>query len=292
MQFQAQLRIIYLVLIANTTIIACEGLAGKKATPTAPAPTKVNASVDSTSETDASYSSGTSADASIESAQIPGIDKSCTGKDSCTPALVDLLIDPATPQLTGVLGKAVTWTLTAFDTKTVGGVITPLPVANAAAASSYGGGSSPAALALDTTTAAGAPSVPGILPGSQPGGSLVGRSSRHVAMILSNLPPDATLTPISLGKPIVAATISWIPTVAGNSAISVILRDFDRCLVSEPDQTVCERSTPLPAYDTPHAPIPIVITDPKPKCTAPAPSPGFLGIPNPFASAPTTPVGC
>ena len=291
MQFQAQLQIIYLVLIANTTIIACEGLTGKKATPTAPAPTAVDASIDSTTEADAGTSSGTSADASTAS-QIPGIDKSCTGKASCTPALVDLLIDPATPQLTGVLGKAVTWTLTAFDTKTVGGAITPLPVANAEAASSNDSGSSATSLALDTTAAGVASPVPGILPGSQPGGSLVGRSSRHVAMILSNLPPDATITPISMGKPIVAATINWIPTVAGNSAINVILRDFDRCLVSEADQTVCERSAPLPAYDTPHAPIPIVITDPKPKCDAPAPSPGFLGLPNPFATAPTTPIGC
>ncbi len=291
MKFQAQLQTIYLVLIANTSIIACEGLAGKKATPTAPT-TAVDASIDPTVEADAGTSSGTSANASAAPAQIPGIDKSCTGKDSCTPALVDLLIDPATPQLTGVLGKAVTWSLTAFDRSTVGGVITPLPVANAAAASSNDSGSSATSLALDTTVAGGVPSVSGLLPGSQPGGSLVGRSSRHVAMILSNLPPDATITPLSMGKPIVAATINWIPTQAGNSAINVILRDFDRCLVSETDQTVCERSAPLPAYDTPHAPIPIVITDPAQKCAAPAPSPGFLGLPNPFAPAPTKPVGC
>jgi len=263
MRLSLPLRILSTLLWIGMPTAHCANASEKKATPKPPAlaPTTT---YDSAAETNAANSGGSTADPVVAVAPST-MDKSCTSKESCTPARVDLVIDPAGKQLNGVLGQAVSWHLTAVDTLTIGGTVTPLPVANAS-------GSAASSTSSDTTASLGltydALSGTGLataLPGSTAAtnNSLAGKSARHVVMILSNVPPEATVTPITLGKPLVTATITWIPTAQGARSINVVLRDFDRCFVTEADQTACERSTILPAYDTQYAPVPIVITKPK-----------------------------
>ena len=262
MRLSIPLKVLATLLPITMATVHCASASEKKATPKSP-PLAPTTTYDTAAEANSANSGGTATDPVVAVAP-PSMDKSCTSKESCTPARVDLVIDPSAKQLNGVVGQMVNWQLTAVDTLTIGGTVTPLPIANSSGTVASSAASSLALIDGALPSVA----VPTALPGFTPvaaNNSLAGKSARHVVMILSNVPPEATVTPITMGKPVVTATITWIPTAQGARSLNVVLRDFDRCIVSEPDQTACERSTILPAYDTQYAPLPIVITNPKAK---------------------------
>ena len=113
-------------------------------------------------------------------------------------------------------------------------------------------------------------------------------ASRHVAVILSGLPDQATLDPLlSMGNPNGTVTLTWTPVTAGKNTIGIILRDFDRCAVTEAANGVCISTTFNPIYDKQLPPVNYNITAASSPSSA-CPSGGILSN---IAGA-TKPVGC
>ena len=93
MRLSIPLKVLATLLLITMATVHCASASEKKATPKSPAlaPTTT---YDTAAEANSANSGGTATDPVVAVAP-PSMDKSCTSKESCTPARVDLVIEPS-----------------------------------------------------------------------------------------------------------------------------------------------------------------------------------------------------
>ncbi|MCX6106028.1 MAG: hypothetical protein NTY08_09385 [Proteobacteria bacterium] len=104
---------------------------------------------------------------------------------------------------------------------------------------------------------------------------------RRLAIIIKGLPDLATIDlPLTLGTVVNKITVTYLPSTALTGQLDIILRDFDRCIVSEAENAVCVSSTFNAAYDRQQPPVPFTIEG-NPSSVKNCPKPAFFSTPPP-----------
>ena len=104
---------------------------------------------------------------------------------------------------------------------------------------------------------------------------------RRLAIIIKGLPDLANIDlPLTLGTVVNKITVTYLQSTALTGQLDIIVRDFDRCIVSEAENAVCVSSTFNAAYDRQQPPVPFTIAA-NPSSVKNCPKPSFLSTPPP-----------
>ena len=104
---------------------------------------------------------------------------------------------------------------------------------------------------------------------------------RRLAIIIKGLPDLANIDlPLTAGTVVNKITVTYLPSAALTGQLDIIVRDFDRCIVSEAENAVCVSSTFNPAYDRQQPSLPFTISA-NPSSGKNCPKPSLFSLPPP-----------
>jgi hypothetical protein len=94
-------------------------------------------------------------------------------------------------------------------------------------------------------------------------------SDRRVAVVLSGLPHGAQLSPMLNGTAVFTQeSIIWTPSAAGSGTLQIELRDYDRCMITEPSPAAACNVLSHTTYDLPTTVPWQIVQGPPPKAAA------------------------